>query len=198
MSRLKHEQWWETHVVNGKYYTIDQFKKITGDKDSRRAYLEIVSNGDKVLDVGCGLGLDFEYYNKNGVSVVFVGLDVTFGFISFNSTNYQDANFINGKCYELPFKNKVFDVCTCRHLLEHVADPIKTIKEMCRVANQVAIIWFIPPGDTEKIRLTRKGFYKNIYKKNILINKINNFGASVEIKDISLEGKNHQLWKLTQ
>lgn len=41
--------------------------------------------------------------------------------------------FIIGDIHDLPFKNNSFDYIICRHVLEHLKNPEKAIKEMMRV-----------------------------------------------------------------
>lgn len=44
--------------------------------------------------------------------------------------------FIKADVEELPFKDKVFDFVFCSHLLEHVENPDKAIKELMRVSKR--------------------------------------------------------------
>jgi ubiquinone/menaquinone biosynthesis C-methylase UbiE len=193
----QYEAWWDDHVANGKYYTIEQFKTILSNCDSRRAYLNVVNNGDRVLDVGCGLGLDYAYYIKNNVVVDYTGIDICKGFIKYCRDMYPEGSFEVQPSYETTFKDKSFGIATARHVLEHLKEPYTTLSEMCRVAKQVAIIWFLPPGE-EKIRLTKKGFYKNVYSVDKLKEHIDSLGFNILVEDIPIESKRkHQLWHLT-
>jgi len=193
-----YEQWWQNNVANGKYYTIDQFRTILGNIDSRKAYLDIVKSGDRVLDVGCGLGLDYEFYRKNNIDIDYTGIDVCTGFIEDCRKTYPQGRFEVYPSYETPYGDKEFNVATARHLLEHLKEPYSTLSEMCRVAEQVAIIWFIHPGVEEKIHLSRKGFYKNKYSCKLLKEYIHSIGATLKVVDIQSRSskKSHQLWHL--
>jgi ubiquinone/menaquinone biosynthesis C-methylase UbiE len=44
--------------------------------------------------------------------------------------------FVDGDCSNMPFKNKAFDFSYCAHLLEHVEDPQKAIKEIERISER--------------------------------------------------------------
>jgi ubiquinone/menaquinone biosynthesis C-methylase UbiE len=199
MGIKEYEKWWDTDVVGGKRYTIAEFKKILGNADSREAYLDIVKDGQSVLDVGCGLGLDYEMYCKNNVNVRYVGIDICRGFIEHNKKTYPEGNFIFGRSYELPFEDKAFDIATSRHVLEHLKEAEPTIKEMCRVANQVAIIWFNPPQARNTIHLRTKGFYKNTYSRPKLEELIHGLGFDISIKNfVYSPERTHQLWNLTR
>jgi|SRR3989344_4991376 len=82
---------------------------------------------DLVLEIGSG-------NNPNPRSDVLCDL-----FVSDNSQragNFSiiiDRPFIVSDCYKLPFKDNSFDYIICSHLLEHLDDPEKFIKELTRV-----------------------------------------------------------------
>jgi len=192
-----YEEWWQNQIVTESYYTIEQFKTILGNVDSRKAYLPLIEPGMSVLDIGCGLGLDYEYYVKNDIKVKYCGIDICKGFIEYNTRHYPGGIFTISESYVLPFKDGEFDVATIRHVLEHLQEPYSTLREAARVADRVLIIWFIPPRDKETIRLTRKGFYKNTYNKFVLEDYINTIGLQLNIVDIPVKGgKKNQLWAL--
>lgn len=195
---VAYETWWDTHVAEGKTYTIEKFKKILSGTD-RREFLKIVHPGDSVLDVGCGLGLDYAMYQKNNTKVRYVGMDICKGFIKYNQQQYPSATFMNGKSYDLPFEDKSFDIVTCRHLLEHLKEPYMTLMEFLRVGKSVAILWFIPPGEKEKRVLRSKGFYKNTYSRDSLSDFVKSLGFNLKIKEmLHSKKRKHELWYLTQ
>jgi SAM-dependent methyltransferase len=47
---------------------------------------------------------------------------------------YKNQKFIQADGEHLPFKDQEFDYVICRHVLEHVDDPIQFVKEQARVA----------------------------------------------------------------
>lgn len=85
---------------------------------------------DLVLEIGSG-------NNPNPRSNVLCDL-----FVSDNSQRAGGFNiaidrpFVVADCYKLPFKNKSFDYVICSHLLEHLNEPEKFIKEMIRVGKR--------------------------------------------------------------
>jgi SAM-dependent methyltransferase len=46
----------------------------------------------------------------------------------------KNQKFVHADGENLPFKDKEFDYVICRHVLEHVDDPIRFVKEQARVA----------------------------------------------------------------
>lgn len=101
----------------------------------------------KVLEVGFGSGIDFNYLKENGrlANLEYHGVDVTAKFIEHAKKFYPEmkANQING--YYIPYEHEFFDLVYCRHVLEHQTDYRPLLSEMMRVTNQyVFIILFIP------------------------------------------------------
>ena len=92
--------------------------------------------GESVLDVGCGRGyLARKIAREKGMQVV--GVDIaapapqeTCAYVTFVRHNVQN----------LPFEDRSFDTVLCTHTIEHLPDPIQTIREMRRVAGRRIII----------------------------------------------------------
>ena len=47
--------------------------------------------------------------------------------------------FILADAHYLPFKDNAFEHCTCFHVLEHVDNPYKVLKELIRVCKHIKI-----------------------------------------------------------
>ena len=65
-----------------------------------------------VLDVGCGLGLDYELYKANDIDIEYHGIDVCKGFIEENKKNFPEADWQWAKSYDMPFKKDSIDLDT--------------------------------------------------------------------------------------
>jgi ubiquinone/menaquinone biosynthesis C-methylase UbiE len=196
---MEYESWWDLNVIGGVRYTIGEFKTRLGRVDSRKYYLDLIEEGQSVLDVGCGPGLDYEMYCENNSKVRYTGIDICRGFIEYNKKIHPEGDFVFGRSYELPFAAKAFDFATARHVLEHLKEAEPTIKEMCRVARSVAIIWFILPRAKENIVFDeRKRYYKNTYSKTKLESFIKDLGFNVSKKDFTCpQRRTNQLWHIT-
>jgi len=198
----KHERWWDNSIR--KHGTVDNFIRTFDIPYSRRPYLTLTENVKTFLDVGCGPALTYEFLCENNIEVEYTGVDLCRGFIEHDKKTHPEANFVRGKSYKLPFKDKAFDFATARHVLEHLKEPYTTIGEMCRVSNRVGIIFFLKPKEEENLTVSSKGFHKNTYSKLKLENFVEELGFDLEIKPVRRWPKKndkppkHQLWHLTR
>ncbi len=81
-----------------------------------------------ILDVGCGSPSKYHQFLK-GKNVIHIDIDRT-------------AVHLEVQCdaYNLPFRKNIFSRVYARHILEHLDNPIKLIKEMKRVSKNRVII----------------------------------------------------------
>ncbi|KAB1192410.1 methyltransferase domain-containing protein [Haloferax sp. MBLA0076] len=89
--------------------------------------------GDRILDVGCGPGVDTETFVTDGFDVV--GFDLTSSFVRAARTAVDEASFARGDMRRLPFRDGSFDgVWSCASFL-HVPRPDApgTLREFRRV-----------------------------------------------------------------
>jgi ubiquinone/menaquinone biosynthesis C-methylase UbiE len=97
-----------------------------------------LTEGDHVLDVGCGVGADVRTLAGLVPGVSVIGLDANDARI----TEAQAAalglarpiEFRVGDAHRLPFEDGRFDACRADKVLHHVADPARVLAEMTRVA----------------------------------------------------------------
>jgi len=89
------------------------------------------------LEIGCG---------STGQGDV--NLDLYFGKTDHHSGNIQPRNipnFVNGDAQQLPFRDNVFKVTRCCHVLEHMEKPLRALKEMKRVSRELSLIYVPSP-----------------------------------------------------
>ena len=86
-----------------------------------------------MLDIGCGTGYLIDKLSKE-YRAIFIGLDLSPEMIKqANNKNIKNAEFIEGKADEIPFKDNTFDIITCSQSFHHYPDTDKAIKEVYRV-----------------------------------------------------------------
>lgn len=105
---------------------IDFFLEVIGNKSDGNGHARNI----RILFVGCGSGLE-AFYVKNKTKWDVVGLDVDINRI--NAFLRKNINATLGDALTLPFKDDVFDICYCSHVLEHVYAHQQVLKEIRRV-----------------------------------------------------------------
>jgi ubiquinone/menaquinone biosynthesis C-methylase UbiE len=94
-----------------------------------------VSDGQRVLEIGCGLGLISDELKMKHPNLLVVKLDI----------NPRIKPNVIADCQNLPFKNKSFDLAFSEGVFEHKPiDFEKALKESVRVAKKS--IHFFPNG----------------------------------------------------
>lgn len=134
--------------------------------DNSAAYLlgEIVP-GRSLLDVGCGPGTITVDFATRVAPADVVGIDPSAAVVAQASAlaaerDVTNCRFATGDGYTLDFVDDSFDIVHAHQTLQHVADPVAMLGEMCRVtkpggvvaardADYGGMIWFPPlPGLT--------------------------------------------------
>lgn len=81
--------------------------------------------GGRVLDIGCGSGLYLAYLARKGME--------PFGCDFGPPPEVAGIRFFQGTLEKASYPSDFFDGIVAWHFLEHVPDPRKTLREMCRV-----------------------------------------------------------------
>src|SRR5262249_24169809 len=97
-----------------------------------------VENARTALDVGCGTGADVvEMARRMLQSAKATGVDASDAMIAEARRRARGlrANvlFRVGDALDLPYPDGVFDVCRVETVLQHLADPLRAIRELVRV-----------------------------------------------------------------
>lgn len=97
-------------------------------------------DGDRVLDVGCGPGVDAETFVDDGYDVV--GLDRTPSFLDAGRRAVPEASFVRGDMRRLPFADDAFDgVWGCASFLHVPRDEAPaTLREFRRVLGDGGVL----------------------------------------------------------
>lgn len=132
-------------------------------------------SGEKVLEIGCGLGTDLVEYAKNGSIVT--GVDLNEDQINFTKLNlelrnlpYSELKVANAE--KLPFDNNKFDLVVSFGVLHHTPNTEKAIEEVYRVLKDdgTAIIMLYARG--------WKHYIKRCLISGILLGKFFRYGFS--------------------
>ncbi len=88
---------------------------------------------ESLLDIGTGPGYFPTRLREVGHLGCLVGMDFSSGMLEVASAKTNAVEWIQGNAMELPFPDSSFDVVTARHMLYHVPDMNKAIREAKRV-----------------------------------------------------------------
>ena len=91
-----------------------------------------VSDGDMVLDVGCGNGSLINGIRQKG-NIKAYGVDLSPNMIEECRKRYSEIEFVVSSGEVLPFDNGVFDTLTICCVLHHLNDPQRFFREAHRV-----------------------------------------------------------------
>ena len=98
-----------------------------------------INEGDVVLDVGCGAGVDTLFSAMiTGPSGKVVGIDLTPAMLerakkNLSMTDLKNVAFKEGSVENLPFADEDFNIVTSNGALNLVPDKAKAFAEICRV-----------------------------------------------------------------
>ena len=102
--------------------------------------------GGSALDVACGSGkLTAELAKVAGPGGRVVGLDFSAGMLAIARRAHPALEFIEGDALSLPFDDRSFDASTIAFGLRNLADPIRGMREMTRVARRAVVLEFVRP-----------------------------------------------------
>ena len=97
-------------------------------------FKNLVKNGDRILDVGCGNGRLYQLFDN--LSIDYVGLDQSKNLLAEARKKFPSAQFIVGEMSKLPFAEDSFDIIFCIAAFHHLPSDelrMRTLKEMKRV-----------------------------------------------------------------
>lgn len=93
--------------------------------------------GHRILDAGAGEGR----YRSAFPHLLYVGIDLAIGDVAWD---YSGLDVI-GDLVCLPFEDKAFDLALCLEVLEHLPEPLVTLREIQRVLRPGGRLYFSVP-----------------------------------------------------
>jgi SAM-dependent methyltransferase len=126
------------------YTTTDGPTEVPVQKETYYLALnEYVEDGDRVLDVGCGIGYGLNLLSIRAGEVV--GVDVDAKAIDYCKTHVWKKNpklseLRHYDGYHLPYEDGAFDVVTCVDVIEHVERYDEFVDELLRVAKRRVVL----------------------------------------------------------
>jgi len=135
---------------------VTPVKKVFVNFHASTRNLDLVESflgkNDKVLDVGCGLGLTGEHFSKNGFDVTGVELDS--GLVK-KTKKYASYEVHNESATKLPYKDNSFDSVIFMYVMHHipVEKHLAVLNETQRVLKPNGKMILIEPDVNSKFDL---------------------------------------------
>jgi demethylmenaquinone methyltransferase/2-methoxy-6-polyprenyl-1,4-benzoquinol methylase len=131
-----------------RYDTVNTVLSVGTDGGWRRraARATGLEPGGSALDVACGSGrLTAELARIAGPTGRVVGLDFSPKMLEVARRDHSQIEFTEGDALNLPFDDASFEAATIGFGLRNLADPIRGLREMARVARRAVVLEFVRP-----------------------------------------------------
>lgn len=141
----KIKSYWDTHIhdleiAKHPVGSLEFFRELSQYRFEKLEYLPKLVDfhgfaGKKLLEIGCGLGIDLIQFAKGGAEVT--GIDLSSTAIGLAQKYFSLENIhgnlqvMNGEALEFPEAS--FDVVYCHGVLQYTANPEQMIREAFRV-----------------------------------------------------------------
>ena len=131
----------EPNISIGKFiYPFFPLRRIPDDRDAR--WLRLPASGGRLLDVGCGNGEYLKRMKRRGWEVYGVDFDST----AVESAAKASIEVIQGALEDVTFPDGHFDAMTMSHLIEHLYDPVGTLRHARRLLKPGGLLWIATPN----------------------------------------------------
>lgn len=132
------------------FFTIDHAKKWEASYQKGISIISAHKRSGRLLDVGCGSGYFADLAKNAGFEVT--GTDVAKSAVEFASKNFP-LKIHHGDMAELKLEPRSFDIVTLWNVLEHMLDPVETMRACHNVLENNGIIYLETPN-AELLRLS--------------------------------------------
>jgi len=130
-------------VYGSDYFTGDVFRNYLAEREERlegargmASVLARVQSGGRLLDIGCAAGFFLEaasrFYDVTGVELS--------EFAARHARNEFGHRVVTGDITELDFGDELFDVVTLWNTVEHLADPLSTLRKTATLSRPGALL----------------------------------------------------------
>ncbi|GJE84769.1 UbiE family methyltransferase [Phanerochaete sordida] len=135
----------QTTYIHGSHESVLRSHKWRTVANSAAYLIPHLKPGLKVLDVGCGPGtisVDIASYVPGGHVT---GLEYDPAIVEHARAHAAergaaDVAFVQGDAHALPFADSTFDVVHAHQVLQHIAEPVRALREMRRVARPGGVV----------------------------------------------------------
>jgi len=117
-----------------------------------------------ILDLGCNRGATLSYLREFAKDAFIIGIDVSRSALK-KAEKESGFDYVCAVAETLPFDQKVFNCVLYVNLLEHLAKPQNSLKELGRVMRDSGICLVVVPNEVTSIRGIARQVLKNPLRK---------------------------------
>ena len=181
-------------------YTEDH-KEDTWDDDYIQLFIDSLSKGAGVLDLGCGPGVDTAKLSKSGLLVE--GLDLSDGLLEIAKGLNPGLTFTQGDMRKLPYGDEVFDGIFAKASLLHIPkeDIHLVMQEMHRVVKSSGSIHIAIKGGEGEATLKEDDYgyeysrFFSLWDMDSFVSELMMHGFSITKKDTYQKNRSgHTVW----
>lgn len=131
-------------------------------------------NVQRMLEVGCGPGVDYAGAVNTNPAIDYTGIDITPQMVEHCSSTYPNGRFLQGDITRLPFENATFPFVYCKDVLNHLDDWEAGFSELYRVSQRFVLVnFFYGLGSTTfNQKEVLDGYMNNFFDWNALMTKL--------------------------
>lgn len=156
-----------------------QTKQEGYDKPVRKLYRELLRllGVNKMLEVGCGPGVDYIGARNTIPNIDYTGVDITPQMIEYCNRTHPGGRFLHADIYRLPFADNSFPLVYCKDVLNHLEDWERGFAELHRVSSRYVLVnFFYGLGTTTVSRKeVYDGHINHYYDWNEVMTKLSGF-----------------------
>lgn len=97
---------------------------------------------NRMLEVGCGPGVDYVGAVSSRPAIDYTGVDMTQNMVDYCTSQYPGGKFIQGDIHKLPFQDGSFELVYCKDVLNHLQDWGRGFSELHRVSSKYVLVNF--------------------------------------------------------
>jgi len=110
---------------------------------------DMLKSGDKILEIGCGIGTVVAELTKQGCDIV--GTDISRVAIEYGRRKYEGVRLEVQPAEELPYEDAAFDVVLSFDLFEHIARIDRHVEQVHRVLRSGGRYLFQTPNKVSNV-----------------------------------------------
>ena len=144
---------------DAKYFRTSNFGSLSNNiyrLQIGKTFLKLKTPNGNALDIGCGDGSLLFIMKRFGWEVY--GVDISDSAVKLAKEKLGTENIFTGKLGDCHFPSNFFDVISLRHVLEHLHEPYKSLKEIRRILKEDGVLSITVPNVDS--------LYFNFFKKN--------------------------------